>query len=55
MWSESILIFTNHPQCTAKLGDFTCSIEMNVSKDYNSDILKEFNRFGLVRINNIYF
>lgn len=46
--ADSILIFTNHPQCTAKLGDFTYSIEMNDSKDFNSEILDEFNRFGLI-------
>ena len=47
LFSDSILIFPN-PHCSAKLCDFTCSIEVNDLPDYDAKKLDEFNRFGLV-------
>lgn len=46
--ADSIIIYMNHPYCTAKLADFTCSIEDDGSQNLEEKTLDEFNSFGLI-------
>lgn len=45
--ADSVLIFSN-PHCSAKICDFTSSIEVDDSPEYDAKKLEEFNRFGLI-------
>ncbi len=50
---DSVLVFKNNPQCTAKLVDFTNHVELNKNQDdvqTNIKIKDEMARFGTVSI-----